>query len=156
MLIKESVMTAAASPTEQLTSEHKAPRFGGLLWKAARITSPLTIGLAGKRWNPIFSVVEHVGRKSGRSYSTPIAARRTRDGFVLTLAFGAQVDWYRNLIAAGRGTIRWRDRAYAVGAPIQIDPSAGRAAFHPIQRFLLWAGGVDGYIHVPDADDGKP
>jgi deazaflavin-dependent oxidoreductase (nitroreductase family) len=110
------------------------------------------VRFAGNRWNPIFSVVEHVGRRSGRRYAAPVAARRTADGFVISLAFGAQVDWHRNLLAAGGGTIRWRGRAYRVGAPARIDRTAAIAAFHPIQRIFLRIAAIHGYITVTDAD----
>jgi len=148
-----TIATKATKATPGAASMPK-PRFGGILWRLSRATTPLTIGLAGKRWNPIFAVVEHVGRKSGRRYTAPIAARRTTDGFIVSLAFGAQVDWYRNLAASGGGTIRWRDHAYRVGKPVRIDVAAGRAAFHPIQRFLLRLAGVDGYVRVADVYGG--
>jgi deazaflavin-dependent oxidoreductase (nitroreductase family) len=129
-----------------------APRFGGILWRLARVTSPLTMPLAGKRWNPVFAIVEHQGRKSGRHYATPVAVRRSADGFVISLAFGAQVDWYRNLLNAGGGTLRWRGRAYWVTAPERLDVATALATFHPVQRFLLRLGGVDGYVRVRDID----
>jgi deazaflavin-dependent oxidoreductase (nitroreductase family) len=132
------------------------PRFGGILWKLARLTSPLTMPLAGKRWNPVFAVVEHRGRKSGRHYATPIAVRRTARGFVIALAFGAQVDWHRNLVSAGGGTIRWRGRPFRVSLPERIDIAAAMSAFHPVQRFFLSLGGVDGYVRVEDKDAGEP
>lgn len=141
-------MTATSSRLSVTTAA--GPRFGGALWLLARLTSPLMVQLAGRRWNPIFSVVEHVGRKSGRRHAAPVAARRDADGFVISLAFGAQVGWYLNLVAAGGGTIRWRDRRYPVGAPDRIDEAAGRAAFHPIQRAFLRLAGIDGYVRVPD------
>jgi deazaflavin-dependent oxidoreductase (nitroreductase family) len=128
------------------------PRFGGLFWRMARVTNPLTLPLAGKRWNPIFAVVEHRGRKSGRSYRAPVAARRVEDGFVIALAFGAQVDWHRNLLAAGGGTIRWRGAAYPVAAPERIDAATGSAAFHLIQRVLLRVAGVAGFVRVVDRE----
>jgi len=129
-----------------------APRFGGVLWRVARFTSPVTMPLAGKRWNPIFAVVHHLGRKTGRAYATPVAARRVADGFVIALAFGVQVDWYRNLIAAGGGTLRWRGRTYQVSVPERIEVEAALAAFLPIQRLALRLGGVEGYIRVADTD----
>jgi deazaflavin-dependent oxidoreductase (nitroreductase family) len=143
-------MTAATAKSSigPATSE---PRFGGVLWRSARLTSPLMIGLAGRRWNPIFSIVEHVGRRSGRTYTAPIAARRMREGFVISLAFGAQVDWYRNLQAAGGGVIRWRDRRYQVDSPVRIGRDVALAAFHPIQRLLIRIAGVDGFVEVHDA-----
>jgi deazaflavin-dependent oxidoreductase (nitroreductase family) len=127
------------------------PRFGGLLWRVAKFTSPVTLPLAGKRWNPIFAVVEHRGRRSGRSYATPVAARRIDRGFVISLAFGAQVDWYRNLLAAGGGTLRWRGKAHEVAGPEPVDAESALATFNPVQRALLRIGGVDGYIRVADA-----
>lgn len=130
------------------TTRAPAPRFGGIFWKLARRTSPLTMPLAGKRWNPIFAVIEHQGRKSGRSYATPVAARRTESGFVIALAFGAQVDWYRNLASAGGGTIRWRGRRYRVTAPERIDATTAVPTFHVVQRFFLDLAGVDGYVAV--------
>jgi deazaflavin-dependent oxidoreductase (nitroreductase family) len=132
-----------------------APRFDGLLWKLARLTSPLTMPLAGKRWNPVFAVIEHRGRKSGRQYTTPIAVRRTSGGFVIALAFGAQVDWYRNLVYAGGGTIRWRGRPYRVSAPERIDIATAMATFHAVQRFFLGLGGVDGYVRLEGMDPGE-
>jgi deazaflavin-dependent oxidoreductase (nitroreductase family) len=126
------------------------PRFGGILWRIARLTTPAMLPLAGKRWNPIFAVVEHVGRKSGRRYAAPIAARRIDGGFVISLAFGAHVDWYRNLVAAGGGTIRWRGHAHPVAAPERIEVAAGLAPFHLVQRLLLRIAGVDGYVKVVD------
>jgi len=159
MLMKGNrAMTLTVSPTHSPTAIREAvgpapkPRFGGVLWRISRFTSPVTMPLAGKRWNPIFAVVEHRGRKTGRRYRAPVAARRIDGGFVISLAFGAQVDWYRNLMASRGGTIRWRGDAYEVTAPERVDAEAGLAAFHLVQRVLLRIAGVDGYIRVRDAE----
>src|SRR5258706_16273565 len=79
------------------------PRFGGVLWRLSRLTRPLTLPLAGKRWNPIFAVVEHRGRRTGRQYATPVAARRVAGGFTIPLAFAAPGDWDPDPPPAGGG-----------------------------------------------------
>jgi deazaflavin-dependent oxidoreductase (nitroreductase family) len=132
-------------------SHTRKPRLGGILMKGARATAGLMRPLAGKRWNPIFSVVRHTGRRSGKTFETPVAARRVADGFVLALAFGTGANWYRNLVAADGGVIRWRGVDYVVGAPERISPETALPAFLPIQRAGLRAADVDGYVHVADA-----
>ena len=151
-------MTLSGSPTHTTTELRETarpapkPRFGGILWRISRLTRPATLPLAGNRWNPIFAVVVHRGRKTGRVYRTPVAARRSADGFTIALAFGAQVDWYRNLVAAGGGTIRWRGEGYSVTAPDRVDAATVLPTFDPVQRLLLRIAGVDGYIQVRDAE----
>jgi deazaflavin-dependent oxidoreductase (nitroreductase family) len=147
-------MTVSAEQSQAATRLGPAPkpRFGGVLWRVVRVLNPIMLPLAGKRWNPIFAVAEHRGRKSGRQYAAPVAARRVDDGFVIALAFGAQVEWYRNLVAAQGGTIRWRGRAYPVGAPDRIDMATAMPAFMFIQRLALRTARVDGYVRVRDAE----
>ena len=151
-------MTLSESPTRTTTELRQTaepppkPRFGGVLWRISRVTRPVMLPLAGKRWNPIFGIVEHRGRKTGRLYRTPVAARRSRDGFSIALAFGAQVDWYRNLVAAGGGTIRWRGDVYSVTAPERVDAATVLPTFDPVQRRLLRTAGIDGYVQLRDAE----
>jgi deazaflavin-dependent oxidoreductase (nitroreductase family) len=146
-----TVSAEQSQPTTRLDQASK-PRFRGVLWRVARALNPIMLPLAGKRWNPIFAVAEHRGRKSGGRYVTPVAARRVDDGFVIALAFGAQVAWYRNLVAAPGGTIRWRGRAYPVGAPERIDMATALPGFLLIQRLALRIARVDGYVRVRDAE----
>jgi deazaflavin-dependent oxidoreductase (nitroreductase family) len=145
-------MSAAFVPT----TSARRPRFGGLFLRISRATNRLALPLAGKRWNPIFSVVRHTGRRSGRTFDTPVAARRLDDGFVLALAFGRGAHWYRNLVASGRGVIRWRGVDYPVGAPTDMNGEQALAAFRPLQRAGLRAAHIDGYIRVPDAPLAAP
>ncbi len=71
-------MTLSAAPTQPTELRETAgpapkPRFGGVLWRISRLTRPAMLPLAGKRWSPIFAVVGHRGRKTGRVYRTPVA-----------------------------------------------------------------------------------
>ena len=139
----------AAAPPPQTPA--RTPRLGGLFLRTARATTRLAMPLAGKRWNPIFSVVRHTGRQSGRQFETPVAARRVDGGFVLALAFGRTAQWYRNLVAAHHGVIRWRGVDHPVGTPETMDAEVALATFLPVQRAGLRAANIDGYVFLPDA-----
>jgi deazaflavin-dependent oxidoreductase (nitroreductase family) len=54
---------------------------------------------------PPLAVVHHVGRKSGQAYRTPVVAFPSAEGFVIPLTYGRDVDWARNLVAAGSGEL---------------------------------------------------
>src|SRR5258705_11582019 len=107
MLTKEPAMTARtqrAHVTNQPAEiAAKEPRFGGILCRFSRRTSGWASPLAGRRWNPMFARVLHRGRRSGRAYQTPVAARRLAAGFVISSACAAPVDStpYRH-VPAGR------------------------------------------------------
>ncbi|WP_308491239.1 nitroreductase family deazaflavin-dependent oxidoreductase [Microbacterium terrisoli] len=62
--------------------------------------NPLTLRAARAGRGP-FSLVRHVGRTSGKTFETPVILARRPDGFVAELTYGPQVNWYRNIVAAG-------------------------------------------------------
>jgi deazaflavin-dependent oxidoreductase (nitroreductase family) len=68
------------------------------------VTNKFFLIFAG-RLSP-FAIVNHKGRRSGRSYRTPILAFPTEAGYVFALTYGRDVDWVRNLVAADGGTLR--------------------------------------------------
>ena len=84
------------------------------------LLNPLMLRLAGKRyWYA--SVIEHTGRRSGKTYSTPIVADRVGDDILVPLPYGTQVDWVRNVLTAGRATVVRKGETLAVGSPELID-----------------------------------
>jgi deazaflavin-dependent oxidoreductase (nitroreductase family) len=87
-----------------------------------RVTNRLTRHVAG--WMPGFAIVTHVGRRSGKSYQTPVNVF-LRDGrYVFALTYGADADWVRNVVAAGRCDIRTRRRRISLRDPeLFVDPS---------------------------------
>ena len=49
-----------------------------------------------------FAYVDHVGRKSGAAYRTPIYAFPADDGsLVVSLTYGPSADWAQNVLAGG-------------------------------------------------------
>lgn len=98
--------------------------------------NPLILKLAGRRHVRAYAVIEHRGRRSGRTYTTPVSARPTRDGFVVPMAFGEQADWFRNVRAAGECIVRWNGTSYHLVAPELIDEATARRALGPVERLL--------------------
>jgi len=69
------------------------------------VLNPAMLNLAGrKHWYA--ALIRHTGRRSGKHYATPVVADRFADGFILPLPYGTGVDWLRNVLAAGRATVR--------------------------------------------------
>jgi deazaflavin-dependent oxidoreductase (nitroreductase family) len=98
--------------------------------------NPLTRRLARSSFGP-FSIVRHVGRRSGKRYETPIIAAPVEDGFVIELTYGPNVDWHRNVVAAGGCTVVRHGREYLIDTIEPIDTETGRAAFSPTQQLIL-------------------
>lgn len=72
-----------------------------------------TVPLARAGIGP-FSLVVHVGRKTGRTYETPLLLAPADGGFVAELTYGPGVAWYRNVVAAGCCTVVHRGREIEV------------------------------------------
>ena len=62
-------------------------------------------------------ILEHVGRRSGRVYRTPLTVFSTDDGMAILLTYGPERDWLKNLTAAGGGRLRRHGRNHTVGNP---------------------------------------
>ncbi len=110
-----------------------------------RTLNPATLNIAGNRLR-IYSAIEHVGRRSGRAYSTPVVAVPFGDGFVVPLPYGTDVDWHRNVQAAGTCTLRWNEQEYALERPELLTQDEALDAFPLLQRVIFGAGGVDAYL----------
>lgn len=93
-----------------------------------------------------FALIRHVGRRSGKSYETVIWVWPLAEGFVIALTYGPEVDWYRNIRAAGGGTLFWHKRVYAIDRPQPIDASAALQAFPAVIRSLLQRAGQHDFI----------
>jgi deazaflavin-dependent oxidoreductase (nitroreductase family) len=99
----------------------------------------------------VWAVLQHRGRRSGRSYATPVAARRTTGGFLISLAFGPDVDWLRNIEAAGECAIRWKGRDYREVDPQVVGWDRAKSAFNPAQRLVLRVARIKAFVQLRDA-----
>lgn len=98
--------------------------------------NPVTCQFARSSVGP-FSLIQHVGRRSGTRYETPIIVAPVNDGFVIELTYGTDVDWHKNVVAAGGCTIVRRGQAYVITQITPVDTEIGLAAFPLSQRLVL-------------------
>ena len=110
------------------------------LWVLKNTLNRLTVPLATSRFGP-FSLVRHVGRTSGKSYATPLILAVVPEGFVAELTYGENVDWYRNIVAAGECVVVHRGKAYRITGISRCTAERGRNAFPPPFRQILRATG---------------
>jgi deazaflavin-dependent oxidoreductase (nitroreductase family) len=117
---------------------HRAQRPSSSLFATInRLVNKPVLLLAGTRWLPLYGVLEHRGRRSGKVFRTPVVVRPTPDGFIVPMPYGETTDWYRNVRAAGGCRVRWKDRDYVVANPEVMDTAAAGAAFGSFQRRML-------------------
>jgi deazaflavin-dependent oxidoreductase (nitroreductase family) len=100
----------------------------GWLWLLRNTLNRVTAPLARAGIGP-FSLVRHVGRRTGRIYETPLLLVRVADGFVAELTYGPRVAWYRNVVAAGGCTIIDRGVEYRIDGVDAVGTESGLRAF---------------------------
>ncbi len=103
--------------------------------------------IAGTRWGVVYfnlSALKHVGRRSGHEYVTPLSAYPFGDGFVLALAYPPEkTDWYQNVLAAGRCTLKYMGHEYALERPESIPISRALSAYPPLVRPFIWVNSTN-------------
>jgi len=94
------------------------------------VTNPLQRLWAG--WVPTMGILEHVGRRSGKPYRTPLTVFSAeidgRAGLAILLTYGPDRDWLKNLTAAGGGRLQRYGKTFAVTNPRVV--SKAEAARH--------------------------
>jgi len=94
-----------------------------------RIPNRIVGTFAGRRFSPV-AVVVHRGRTSGRQYRTPVIAFPLADGYVVSLPYGADRDWVRNVLAAGCCTLQRSGRQVELTQP-RVPRGSDAAALGP-------------------------
>ena len=102
------------------------------------VTNPIQRLWAGRI--PAHGILEHVGRRSGKSYRTPLMAFSAdiggRPGVAVLLSYGPNRDWLKNISAANGGRMRRYGKTFAgllALPPAELESLPG-LSFNPRSR----------------------
>ena len=118
--------SAVARAQRRFNRDHMNPRQRG------------TAGTAGATT----ALVRHTGRRSGRTYETPVDAVPTSDGFVVSMVYGRDTDWVRNLLAGGPAAVVHDGTEHTVAAADVVTVDDVPDAFTAGQRRIMRVFGV--------------
>ena len=124
------------------------PRFSGPVRWLARAVQPLASPMSGNRWFPLWAILRHTGRTSGKAYSIPVVALKTPDGFMIPLPFGDATQWVKNVFAAGGGSLRFAGREYRITEPQLVDHDVAATHLPRVLRFVTARIGLRHYVLV--------
>jgi deazaflavin-dependent oxidoreductase (nitroreductase family) len=107
------------------------------------VTNRVTRPVAGRL--PGFAIVRHRGRRSGRTYRTPVNLFRRDDSVVIALTYGPDRDWVRNVMAAGGCEVETRGRVLQLREPRIVTDTRRKLVPAPV-RPILRAIGVTQFL----------
>jgi deazaflavin-dependent oxidoreductase (nitroreductase family) len=84
-----------------------------------QVRNPVTLRFSGR--SGLSATVHHVGRRSGTPYATPVIAHRSHQDVIIPLPYGTEVDWLRNVQAAGQAMVDLDGRTFRVDQPALVD-----------------------------------
>jgi deazaflavin-dependent oxidoreductase (nitroreductase family) len=99
-----------------------------------RYFNPVSRRFAGHL--PGFAILVYTGRRSGRTYRTPMNVFRHGDDYVFALTYGSDVQWVKNVVAAGGCELETMGRTVRLTDPrLVVDPKL-RLMPLPVRLFL--------------------
>ena len=93
-------------------------------------------------------MVRHVGRRSGRTYQTPVVAAAHGDSFLIALPYGQRTEWLKNVLSKGSATIVSNGHTYEVSQPEVIPMAEATAYFRPREQRMQRQFHVDSALQV--------
>lgn len=100
---------------------------------------------------PPWAVICHRGRRSGRSYRTPVVAFRRGRRLAVVVLYGVRSDWVRNVLAGGGQVVR-AGRTYELLEPRVVGPGEAEG----ISAAARAAGRLSETLLVAELGDARP
>jgi deazaflavin-dependent oxidoreductase (nitroreductase family) len=115
--------------------------------RVARFNRIVTNRVLGKvaPWMPGFGVVVHSGRRSGRTYTTPVNVFIRDEWAVFALTYGPETDWVRNVLAAGECQLLTRGHQLHLTLP-RLVHDENRSGVPGFVRTLLGLMNVNDFL----------
>jgi deazaflavin-dependent oxidoreductase (nitroreductase family) len=101
---------------------------------------------------PGFGEIVHVGRRSGRTYRTPVLTFRRAETIVIALTYGPETEWVQNVLRSGGCTFETRTGHLVLSEP-RLRRDAARRLVPPPIRLVLAALGSTDFLHLTVAED---
>lgn len=144
---------AAAAPAPGPLTPVPPSRFVKIVMgPMTKVLNPLIGRYAGRPRFRMAAQLTHAGRRSGRTYVTPVGARRAGDSVLIPLTFGNQSDWSRNVLAAGGCSLRLEGVDYRATAPTLLSREEAtayvRAAFGRLERASMRMLGIRQFLRM--------
>jgi deazaflavin-dependent oxidoreductase (nitroreductase family) len=124
------------------------PRARRAVRFVAAFVNPIVLLIAGRRWMPVVGILRHRGRRSGRTYATPIGMRPLGDSFVIPRTFSDNAAWYLNIKAAGGATVKYLGRNYQLVDPQVVDYATAKPAFPRYELLQFRLIGINEYLRL--------
>jgi len=122
-----------------------------MMTRLTKVVNPLLSPIASSGLIGVWGVIHHTGRKSRKTYATPIALKPSADGFIVPLPWGPGTDWCRNVLAEGRAVVTWHGKDYEVTSPEIVDRAVADPVYGPILRPALRLLGIKKFLRVTRA-----
>jgi deazaflavin-dependent oxidoreductase (nitroreductase family) len=90
-------------------------------------------------WLPSFAIISYRGRKSGKTYRTPMNVFRDGEDYLFALTYGSDVQWVQNVLAAGEADLQIRNKIIHLTSPELFVDAARRLMPLPVRVVLGFA-----------------
>lgn len=100
--------------------------------------------------------LEHRGRSTGHPYATPLLVEPVDAGFAMPLPYSRDVDWARNLLAAGEAVLQDHGVRYRVGHPRIVPVAELLPEFPLLTRRIIATYGIREFMRVDTLPNGEP
>jgi deazaflavin-dependent oxidoreductase (nitroreductase family) len=118
-----------------------------LIWLGKHAFNPIQMRTAGTP-GAYAGIVRHLGRVSGRAYETPVGVISADDGFLITLPYGTQASWLRNVLAAGEAELVTDGATYTVDQPELVPMRDVAARFSAADQRLTRVLAIDSCLRL--------